>query len=129
MSDIPDAIRDRLDQLPTVPGVYMMHDAAGKIIYIGKAKVLRHRVRSYWHSSAAHVQRTRRMVRQVARIEWITTSSELEALLLENELIKQHKPHYNVRLKDDKKYPYIKVTWNEPFPKVFFCLLYTSRCV
>ncbi len=117
---VPDHIRDQLDQLPTVPGVYQMFDADGKIIYIGKAKVLRNRVRSYWHAAAQHMPKTRRMVAQVQRIDWITTNSELEALLLENELIKQHKPRYNIRLKDDKKYPYIKVTWNEPYPKVFF---------
>ncbi len=116
----PDAIREQLDQVPTTPGVYLMRDRDGKILYIGKAKVLRNRVRSYWHVAAQHAHKTRRMVAQVSRIDWITTNSELEALLLENELIKQHQPHYNIRLKDDKKYPYIKVAWNEPFPKVFF---------
>src|SRR5688572_27553616 len=84
----PEHIRERLEQLPTVPGVYLMHDADGKIIYIGKAKVLRNRVRSYWHSAAQHSPKTRRLVSHVARLEWITTNSELEALLLENELIK-----------------------------------------
>ncbi|MCB0079143.1 MAG: excinuclease ABC subunit UvrC, partial [Anaerolineales bacterium] len=115
-----ERIQQQLDQLPTVPGVYMMRNASGEIIYIGKAKVLRHRVRSYWHSSAQHNYKTRRMVAQVDQLDWITTNSELEALLLENELIKRHRPHYNIRLKDDKKYPYIKVTWQEDFPKVFF---------
>jgi len=107
-----------LDLLPTSPGVYLMLDKEGTIIYIGKAKVLRHRVRSYWHASAQHSRKTIRMVAQVEKIDWITTETELEALLLENELIKRHQPHYNIRLKDDKKYPYIKVTWQEDFPKV-----------
>ncbi len=120
MAETPEHISEQLERVPTVPGVYMMRDAAGKIIYIGKAKVLRNRVRSYWHVSAQQIPKTRRMVAQVDKIDWITTNSELEALLLENELIKQHKPHYNILLKDDKRYPYIKVTWNEDFPKVFF---------
>jgi excinuclease ABC subunit C len=119
-SETPQHIRDQLDQLPKVPGVYQMYDKDGQILYIGKAKVLRHRVRSYWHSSAQHSVKTRRLVAQVERIEWITTNSELEALLLENELIKRYKPPYNIRLKDDKKYPYIKVTWQDDFPKVLF---------
>ncbi len=116
----PEHIGEQLDRVPTVPGVYLMRDQEGKILYIGKAKVLRNRVRSYWHASAGHEPKTRKMVSQVEKIDWITTNSELEALLLENELIKQHKPRYNILLKDDKKYPYIKVSWNEPFPKVFF---------
>ncbi|MGH2541852.1 MAG: excinuclease ABC subunit UvrC [Ardenticatenaceae bacterium] len=120
MAEISENISEQLDQLPTVPGVYLMRDAGGKILYIGKAKVLRNRVRSYWHASTAHEPKTRRMVAQVEKVDWITTNSELEALLLENELIKQHRPHYNIRLKDDKRYPYIKVTWNEDYPKVFF---------
>lgn len=118
--ETPAHISEQLNQLPTVPGVYLMRDPEGTILYIGKAKVLRHRVRSYWHISSQHAPKTLRMVAQVEKIDWITTNSELEALLLENELIKQHKPRYNIRLKDDKKYPYIKVSWNEPFPKVFF---------
>lgn len=118
--ETPAHISEQLNQLPTVPGVYLMRDPEGTILYIGKAKVLRNRVRSYWHISSQHAPKTLRMVAQVEKIDWITTNSELEALLLENELIKQHKPRYNIRLKDDKKYPYIKVTWNEPFPKVFF---------
>ncbi len=113
-------ITQLLDLLPMSSGVYLMLNEEGSIIYIGKAKVLRHRVRSYWHMSAQHSKKTIRMVSQVDKIDWITTETELEALLLENELIKRHQPHYNIRLKDDKKYPYIKVTWKDDFPKVFF---------
>ncbi|MGB0388300.1 MAG: excinuclease ABC subunit UvrC [Ardenticatenaceae bacterium] len=116
----PEHISQLLDVVPMSSGVYLMLNKERKIIYIGKAKVLRHRVRSYWHASAQHSAKTRRMVAQVEKINWITTETELEALLLENELIKRHKPRYNIRLKDDKKYPYIKVTWQKPFPKVFF---------
>lgn len=118
-SEIELHISDQLKQLPDSPGVYLMHGLVGEIIYVGKAKVLKNRVRSYFQKSANHLPRTRQMVSLVRDVEWITTNSELEALLLENELIKQHKPRYNVRLKDDKKYPYVKVTWNEDFPKVF----------
>lgn len=118
-SEIELHISDQLKQLPDSPGVYLMHAAGGEIIYVGKAKVLKNRVRSYFQKSANHLPRTRQMVSMVRDVEWITTNSELEALLLENELIKRHKPRYNVRLKDDKKYPYVKVTWNEDFPKVF----------
>ncbi|MDQ4076546.1 MAG: excinuclease ABC subunit UvrC [Chloroflexota bacterium] len=120
MAETPEHISEQLEQVPAVPGVYLMRDEDGKVLYIGKAKVLRNRVRSYWHASAQHSSKTRRLVAQVEKVDWITTNSELEALLLENELIKQHKPRYNIRLKDDKKYPYIKVTWKEEFPKVFF---------
>ena len=119
-NNTPSHISQLLDLLPTSPGVYLMLNKERKIIYIGKAKVLRHRVRSYWHASAQHSPKTKRMVAQVDKINWIMTETELEALLLENELIKRHKPRYNIRLKDDKKYPYIKVTWQEDFPKVFF---------
>jgi excinuclease ABC subunit C len=95
-----------------------MKDADGKIIYVGKAINLRNRVRSYFHNSAEHPPRIRNMVMHIAEIEWIVVASELEALILEMNLIKKHRPHYNVRLKDDKRYPYIKVHWGEPFPKV-----------
>ena len=95
-----------------------MKDKTGTVIYVGKAINLRARVRSYFHQSAQHTHRTKEMVRRIADIEWIITGSELEALILEMNLIKQHRPRYNVRLKDDKRYPYIKVHWADPFPKV-----------
>ena len=113
----PEKVQEILKNLPTTPGVYLHKDKTGKIIYIGKAVNLRSRVRSYFHS---HVEstKTRRLRQQITDIEIITTDSELEALLLEMTLIKKHQPHYNVRLKDDKRYPYIKVHWGTPFPKV-----------
>jgi excinuclease ABC subunit C len=106
-----------LESLPTKPGCYLMKDTGGKVIYVGKAINLRNRVRSYFHSSQTH-PRTLKLVRHITDIEWIVVDSELEALILEMNLIKKHKPHYNVRLKDDKRYPYIKVHWAEAFPKV-----------
>ncbi len=106
-----------LANLPTRPGCYLMKNAAGEIIYVGKAINLRQRVRSYFHESGQTLK-TRRMVREIADIEWIVVETELEALLLEMNLIKKHRPKYNVRLKDDKRYPYIKVHWADPFPKV-----------
>ena len=109
----------QLASLPAKPGIYQYFDAEGEILYVGKAINLRSRVRSYFHASAALSHKTRRLVEKIASVEWIVTASELEALLLEMNLIKRHRPRYNVLLKDDKRYPYIKVTWNEPFPKVF----------
>ncbi len=107
-----------LDTLPTKPGCYIMKNAAGTIIYVGKAINLKNRVRSYFHSDASHDNKTRRLVRDITHLEWIVVGSELEALILEMNLIKQHRPKYNIRLKDDKRYPYIKVSWNEPYPRV-----------
>ncbi|MEN6478640.1 MAG: excinuclease ABC subunit UvrC [Anaerolineales bacterium] len=112
-------LRAKLAGLPDKPGVYLMHDANGKVIYVGKAIVLRNRVRSYFHSAAQEVDRTRRLVGDIADLEWIVTESELEALVLENELIKRYQPRYNVRLKDDKRYPYIKVSTQEDFPRIY----------
>jgi excinuclease ABC subunit C len=111
-------IQTLLANLPTKPGCYLMKDENAKIIYIGKAINLRNRVRSYFHSSAQHTNKTKRMVSHIRDIEWIIVGSELEALILEMNLIKKHRPHYNVRLKDDKRYPYVKVHWADPFPKV-----------
>ncbi len=113
----PEHVQEILKNLPTRPGVYLHKDKNGKIIYIGKAINLRSRVRSYFHSSVDS-PKTLRLRRDICDIEIITTDSELEALLLEMTLIKKHKPHYNVRLKDDKRYPYIRVHWADDFPKV-----------
>ncbi len=115
---LPDHLRPTLDTLPEKPGCYLMKNAAGEVIYVGKAVNLRRRVRSYFHKSAQKHPKTRKLVAQIADIEWITVGSELEALILEMNLIKKHRPRYNVRLKDDKRYPYIKVHWQDPFPKV-----------
>ena len=112
-----DHISDVLNSLPTKPGVYLHKDAEGNVLYVGKAINLRNRVRSYFHSNVDSIK-TLRLRHQIADIEVIVTDSELEALLLEMNLIKQHQPRFNVRLKDDKRYPYIKVHWADPFPKV-----------
>ena len=113
-----DHIQGILDTLPDKTGCYLMKDDRGRIIYVGKAVNLRSRVRSYFHATAQEDPKTRKLVREIADIEWIVVGSELEALILEMTLIKRHKPRYNVRLKDDKRYPYIKVHWQDPFPKV-----------
>jgi len=113
-----DTITARLAGLPDRPGVYIFKDIRGTVLYVGKAVVLKNRVRSYFHASANHSPKTERLVMEIADLEWIVTDSELEALILESELIKRHQPRYNVRLKDDKRYPYIKVTWQEDFPRV-----------
>lgn len=113
----PENVKQILKKLPTKPGVYLHKDKTGTIIYVGKAINLRSRVRSYFGKKVDSVK-TDRLRRQITDIEIITTESELEALLLENTLIKKHKPRYNVMLKDDKRYPYIKVHWADDFPKV-----------
>lgn len=107
-----------LGSLPESPGCYLMKDESGKIIYVGKAINLKNRVRSYFQKSNDHSFKTRRMVENIRDIEWIVVASELEALILEMNLIKEHRPFYNVRLKDDKRYPYIKIHWQDDFPKV-----------
>ena len=116
--EISSQLQGILDTLPTKPGCYIMKNAAGTIIYVGKAINLKNRVRSYFHSDASHDGKTRRLVREISNLEWIVVGSELEALILEMNLIKRHRPKYNIRLKDDKRYPYIKVHWNEPYPRV-----------
>ncbi len=112
-----EKVAEKLKTLPTKPGVYQYFDANGKLIYVGKAINLRNRVRSYFHTTVDSTK-TQRLVAEIADLEWIITDSELEALLLESNLIKRHKPHFNIRLKDDKRYPYIKVEWQNAYPKV-----------
>ena len=116
--EISEHLQGILNTLPTKTGCYLMKNAGGKIIYVGKAVNLRARVRSYFHSDSSHDNKTRRLVHEIAGIEWIVVGSELEALILEMNLIKRHRPRFNVRLKDDKRYPYIKIHWAEPYPKV-----------
>ncbi|HEX2202268.1 MAG TPA: excinuclease ABC subunit UvrC [Longimicrobium sp.] len=111
-------LQDKLKHLPTRPGVYLMKDAAGEILYVGKAKSLRSRVRSYFASGAQHGIKTHELVRRVADLDTIVVDTEAEALMLENNLIKEHRPRFNINLKDDKTYPYIKVT-AERFPRVY----------
>jgi len=116
--EISEKIQGILATLPPKPGCYLYRNNEGNIIYVGKAINLKNRVRSYFHADASHDSKTRRLVRDITEIEWIVVGSELEALILEMNLIKKHRPKYNIRLKDDKRYPYIKVHWADPFPKV-----------
>lgn len=118
MRQLSDNLRLRLSSLPTSPGVYLFKDDRGRIVYIGKAKNLRNRVRTYFQSSERLDQKTQRLIAQVVEVETVVTANEVESLILEANLIHEHKPRYNVMLKDDKHFPYIKVTTNEPFPRV-----------
>jgi excinuclease ABC subunit C len=115
----PELLENRLKEIPIESGVYLMRDRNNNILYIGKSKKLRSRVRSYFRDSDNLSSRIALMVRQVVEIEFIVTDTEAEALALEANLIKQHQPYYNVLLKDDKKYPYICITWSEDYPRVF----------
>lgn len=110
---------EKLNSLPTQPGVYIHKNVKGEIIYIGKAKSLRNRVRQYFQSSRAMDAKTQELVARIADVEFIITDTEVEALVLESNLIKQHKPRYNVMLKDDKSYPHLKLTTQEEFPRIF----------
>ena len=112
-------IKEKLLNLPDKPGVYLMKNSEGKIIYVGKAKVLKNRVRQYFHESANHTPKVAAMVRNIADFEFIITATEREAFVLECNLIKEHRPRYNILLKDDKTYPFIKIT-NEKYPKIVF---------
>ena len=109
----------KLKQIPLEPGVYLMRDEQRNIIYIGKSKKLRSRVSSYFRDSQRLSPRIALMVEQVADLEFIVTDTEAEALALEANLVKQHQPHFNVLLKDDKKYPYVCITWSEDYPRIF----------
>ena len=111
---------EELKKLPGKPGVYIMHDAKDAIIYVGKAVSLKNRVRSYFRASTKKTPKIQKMVSLISRFEYIVTDSELEALVLENNLIKEHSPKYNTMLKDDKTYPYIKVTVSETYPRILF---------
>ena len=113
-------IEEELKKLPAKPGVYLMHNQEGEIIYVGKAISLKNRVRQYFQSSRDKTPKIQKMVSQIAYFEYIITDSELEALVLECNLIKEHRPKYNTMLKDDKSYPYIKVTVQEPYPRILF---------
>jgi excinuclease ABC subunit C len=117
---IPEHLIPSLEGVPIKPGCYLMKDKSGRVIYVGKAVNLRSRVRSYFHTSSGEHPKTAELVKHINEIEWIVVGSELEALILEMNLIKRYRPKYNVHLKDDKRYPYIRVHWEEPFPKVTF---------
>ena len=111
-------LAEKIRRLPEAPGCYLYRDSSGAIIYIGKAKNLRHRVRQYFHASRWRDVKTSELVAQIADLEYIVTDTEVEALILESHLIKQHQPRFNALLKDDKHYPHLKLTINEPFPRV-----------
>jgi excinuclease ABC subunit C len=115
----PERLEQRLKEIPPEPGCYLMRDADDRLLYVGKSKTLRSRVRSYFRSSHDLSPRIRLMVRQICEIEFIVTDSEAEALALESNLIKNQQPHFNVLLKDDKKYPYLCITWSETYPRIF----------
>ncbi len=115
----PERLENRLKEIPPEPGVYLMRDGSDQILYIGKSKKLRSRVRSYFRDERNLAPRIALMVKQVVEIEFIVTDTEAEALALEANLVKQHQPHFNVLLKDDKKYPWLCITWSEPYPRIF----------
>lgn len=117
--NVPDAVVEKLKKLPKSPGCYIYKNEKGDVLYVGKAIVLKNRVRSYFQTSTKHSIRIERLVSKIQDIEWIIVDSELEALVLECNLIKQHRPPYNVRLRDDKSYPYITIT-KEAYPRVLF---------
>jgi excinuclease ABC subunit C len=112
-------LQDKIDLLPAEPGVYVYKNAQGKIIYVGKARSLRHRVRSYFQESRPLDPKTQRLVSEISDLEYIITDSEVEALILESTMVKRNQPRYNVNLKDDKSFPYLKLTVNEPYPRIF----------
>ena len=112
-------LRDKAGQLPFGPGVYLYKDAGGRVIYVGKAKILRHRVRSYFSDDKLADAKTGTLISEACDVDYILVDNEKEALALENNLIKQYKPRFNILLRDDKTYPYIKLT-NEKYPRVFF---------
>ncbi|MBD7913871.1 excinuclease ABC subunit UvrC [Clostridium sp. Sa3CUN1] len=115
-----------LKNLPEKPGVYIMKNSLGEIIYVGKAKILKNRVRSYFQNSKNHSEKVRVMVKNISEFEYIVTDSEMEALILECNLIKKYSPRYNIALKDDKFYPFIKITTNDDFPRVFVTRKYAK---
>lgn len=112
-------LKEQLKTLPAKPGVYLFKDGAGTVLYIGKASILRQRVRSYFGAQQTLEPKIGRLMSRVQNLDFIVTDSEQEAFILENNLIKKHRPGFNVRLKDDKSYPYIKVSLNEEWPRVF----------
>ncbi|MFH1069232.1 MAG: excinuclease ABC subunit UvrC [Candidatus Glassbacteria bacterium] len=125
MGSVKEKIEEKLAALPARPGVYLMREAAGRIIYVGKAKSLKNRVRSYFRGTPAS-PKVAALVRRIATFDYIVTDSEVEALILESNLIKEHRPRYNVDLKDDKRYPYLRVTTAEPFPRAFVTRQYVD---
>ncbi len=116
---VPEPVREKLRSLPAAPGVYLMKDDRGKVIYVGKAARLSHRVRNYFGPITTLEPKTRTLVTRIADFDWIVVPSEQDALLLEDQLVKEYKPRYNIRLKDDKRYPYLCLTTKEAYPRIF----------
>lgn len=113
-----EKVREKLSLVPSAPGVYLHKDAQGKVLYVGKAKRLDQRVRSYFQTSRERDAKTDALVRRVRDIDFIVTDSDADALVLENQLIKEYRPYYNIRLKDDKQYPYLRISVDEPYPRI-----------
>ena len=113
-------ITEQIRQLPNSPGVYLWRDAGGNILYVGKAANLQHRVRSYFSAGQKLSPKLQQMVARVAELDFFVTANEQEALILELNLIKRHHPRYNVQLKDDKTFPYLKISLNEDWPRIYF---------
>ncbi len=111
-------LKEKLSLLPAAPGVYLHKNKQGKVIYVGKAKQLTQRVRSYFHTGGEKDAKTLLLVKQIRDFDYIVTDSDADALVLENQLIKEYRPLYNVRLKDDKSYPYLRISLNEPYPRI-----------
>src|SRR5438034_11631871 len=120
MAERLERLKARIKELPDRPGVYLHKNAAGEVIYVGKARNLRNRVGSYLVGRGRTDPRLMTLVMEIEGIDFVTTNNELEAILLENNLIKTHQPRYNILLRDDKTYPYLKVTMSEDFPRVVF---------
>lgn len=116
-----EELKEKANALPLHPGVYLMMDKTGKVIYVGKAKKLKNRVSQYFQDSASHTAKTRQMVSQVDHFDTIFVTSEFEALVLENSLIKRHMPRYNILLKDDKGYPFVRLS-KETYPRFTMCI-------
>jgi excinuclease ABC subunit C len=116
--DVPETIREKLPLLPRRPGVYLLKDRQSRIIYVGKAQDLLQRVRSYFQARENLPPKVRAMAERVSDLDYTVTDTEMEALILENNLIKEHQPHYNINLRDDKQYPYLRITVQEPFPRL-----------
>src|SRR3982750_11887 len=119
MASVPESILEKIPHLPESPGVYLWRDADGTVLYVGKAKRLRSRVRSYIAADIAQSVKTFALMQAAAALETIVVPTEAHALILESNLIKEYKPRFNIALRDDKSYPYIKVTLQEPFPRVY----------
>src|SRR5216684_1562363 len=116
-------LQEKIDQVPDRPGVYLYKDAKGQIIYVGKAASLKSRVRSYFQESRAPDAKTDALVAQIRDLDYIVTGNELEALILESNLVKKHRPRYNIILRDDKHYPFLKLTTNEEYPRLVLARL------